>query len=84
MALKKNKSGLKQCFFYPGIRDPRWEKVRIRDEHSGSYFRELSINFLRVKKCKYGTVHEFFVAIPESDAFLTLIRDHRWKNPDPG
>ncbi len=36
------------CLFYPWIRDPGREKIkiRIRDEHYGSYIRELRNNFL--------------------------------------
>ncbi len=39
-------SGIR-CFFGPEIRimDPGWKKIQIRDEHSGSYFCELSISF---------------------------------------
>ncbi len=36
-----------RCLFNPWMRDPGWAKVniRIRDEHFGSYFRELRNNF---------------------------------------
>ncbi len=35
-----------RCLFDPWIRDGEKIKTRIRDEHSGSYFRELRNNFL--------------------------------------
>jgi hypothetical protein len=36
-----------QYLFYPWIRDGLKTKIRIPDEHFGSYFRELRNNFLR-------------------------------------
>jgi hypothetical protein len=41
--------GSGRCFFEPLILDPGWVKIlkiRIQDEHLGSYFRELRNNFL--------------------------------------
>jgi hypothetical protein len=53
------------------MRDPGWKKIRIRDEHPRSFFRELRNNFLGSKILK------FFDADPDpgSGMFLT---------PDPG
>ncbi len=47
------------------IRDPNpgWEKIRIRDEHPGSYFRELRNNVLGLKILK------FFDADPDPGFF---------------
>ncbi len=49
--------------------DPGWEKVKIRDEYFGSYFRELRKIFFA-----YNTVLKFFDADANSDQriFLTL------------
>jgi hypothetical protein len=67
--------------------DPRFGmgkkiKIRIRDEHPGSHFRELRNNFW-VKNTP-----KFFDADPGSGIFLTWIRDPGWEKfgsgtPDP-
>jgi hypothetical protein len=56
-------------------------EIRIRDEHSGSYFRELRNNFL-------GKILKFFDADADLEIFSTL--DPGWKKfgsginiPDP-
>ncbi len=40
-----------QCLFDPWIRDPGW--VKNKDEHPGSYFRELRNNFLGYKYLRF-------------------------------
>ena len=52
-------SGALLCFFD----NPGWKKIRIQDEHPGSYFRELSNNFLDNKILK------FFDANPDPGSF---------------
>jgi hypothetical protein len=59
--------------FYPCIRDENKIKIRIRDEHPGSYFRELRNNFW-IKMLKFLNA--------DAGIFLTL--DPGWKNSDPG
>jgi hypothetical protein len=41
-------SGIR-CLFDPWIQDPGWEKIGIRDEQPGSYFRELKKQFFGLK-----------------------------------
>jgi hypothetical protein len=57
-----------RCLFDPWICDPEWVKIkiRIRDEHPGTYFRELRNNFLGLKILK------FFDTDLGSGIFLTL------------
>ncbi len=59
---------------YPGYGMVKKNKIRIRDEHFGSYFRELRNNCW-VKMLKK------FNADADPDIFLTL--DPEWKNSDP-
>jgi hypothetical protein len=56
-----------RCLFDPWIRDPGWVKIkiRIREEHPGSQFRELINNFL-------GQKLEVFDANADPGIFLTL------------
>jgi hypothetical protein len=78
-------SGIR-CFFDPWIRDPGWlKKIKIRDDHPRSYFRELRNNF-------WVKIILFFAADADRDPgiFLTRIRDPHWKKfgsginiPDP-
>jgi hypothetical protein len=68
-----------RCFFDPWIRDPggiKKIKLRIRDEHPGSYFREIRNNFLGVKIIK------FLDADPDPECFWPWIRVG--KNSYPG
>ncbi len=39
--------------FVTWIRDPVWEKIRIRDQHSGSYFLKFGNNFFWLKTLKF-------------------------------
>ncbi len=59
-----------RCLFDPWIRDPGWGKIkiRIRDEHFRSYFRELRNNF-------FVKILKFIDADAGPGIFLT---------PDPG
>jgi hypothetical protein len=63
-------SGIRCLFLTPGsrIRDGEKAKIRIRDEHPGSYFRELREQFFGLKILK------FFYSDPDpgSGIFLTL------------
>jgi hypothetical protein len=56
----RNMSVADPIFFYPWIRDTGWKKIRIRDEHPGSYFRGLRTIFLGFK------ILIFFDADPRS------------------
>jgi hypothetical protein len=66
-------------------RDPRWvkNKIRIRDEHPRSYFRELSNNFLGLKYRYQGqkgsgfriSIKEFFTLVPGSGMEKIRIRE---------
>jgi hypothetical protein len=62
-----------QCLFDPWIRDPKRVKIgiRIRDEQSGSYFRELRNNFL-------GLNTKFFDADTGFGMEKIGIRDPKW------
>ncbi len=69
------------AFLDPLIRDPRWEKIRIRNPGCTMYrtsqiiFREQK-QFLRLK------IRKFFDADPGSISFWLRIRDPGWKNSD--
>ncbi len=62
-----------RCFFTPGT---GMEKIRIRDKHSGSYFRELSKNFLGLK------ILNFALRIQDPVLFWHL--DPGWEKPGSG
>jgi hypothetical protein len=73
-------SGIR-CLFDPWIRDGYKIRIRIRDEHPGSYFQEIK-TFFWVKLLK------FFDAVPGSG--MKKNSDPGWKNfgsginiPDP-
>ena len=69
------------CLFDPWIRDPGWEKVRIRirDEQPGSYFLELRNHFFAFFGVK---ILKFFNADPGTGMETVRIRDG--KKSDPG
>jgi hypothetical protein len=52
--------------------------IQIRDEHPGSYFRELRNNFLGLNILK------FVDAGPDLGSGIFLTLDPGWKNSDPG
>jgi hypothetical protein len=68
-----------------GPRDPEWVKVkiRIRDGHAGSYFRELRKNF-------WAKILKFFDGNPDPGYEIFFTLDPGWKKfgsginiPDP-
>jgi hypothetical protein len=70
------------CLFDPWIRDLRWVKKSrsgsgIRDEHTGSYFREL-------KKLFWLKILKFLDADPDPGYGTFLTVDLGWKNSDSG
>ncbi len=74
-------SGIR-CLYNPWIRDPGWEKVRIRirDEQPGSYFPELINHFFGLKYLN----SLMRIQDPGSGMETIRIRDPAWKNVGSG
>jgi hypothetical protein len=69
-------------FVTPGSDIGKKNKIRIRDEHPGSSFRELRNIFL-VKNLKYLN-SLMWIRIQDPESFRSWIRDPGWKISDPG